>query len=76
MPWCGNIWRGSGSTDVFHAFRRTWAWNCVKAGLPRQWIMAQAGWTTGAMLDRYIAAGGGDEAALEALRGVAPWGKG
>ena len=55
--------------DVCHVFRRTWAANAVKQGIPRPYIQAIGGWDTPDMIDKYTAAMLEEESeALEAFR--------
>lgn len=60
--------------DVCHIFRRTWAANSVRQGIPRPYTQAVAGWSTPAMLDRYTAAMEAEEGAIEAFRDFDPFG--
>ena len=60
--------------DTFHIFRRTFAANAVRQGVPRQYTQAIAGWSTSQMLDRYTAAMEAEEGAIEAFRGFKPFG--
>lgn len=60
--------------DACHIWRRTWAANAVKAGIPRPYVQGIAGWSTTAMLDRYTAQMVGSSEALEAFRDFDPWG--
>ena len=60
--------------DKAHAFRRTWAANAVRSGIPRPYVQAIAGWSTPTMMDRYTEAMQGEEQALEAFRNFDPWG--
>ena len=61
--------------DAFHIFRRTFAANAVRQGVPRQYTQAIAGWSTSQMLDRYTAAMEAEEEAIEAFRHFKPFGK-
>lgn len=62
--------------DVCHVFRRTFAANAVRQAIPRQYVMAVAGWSKPDMLDHYVR---GLEAetgeALHAFEGFNPFGK-
>ena len=60
--------------DSFHVFRRTFAANAVRQGVPRQYTQAIAGWASSQMLDRYTAAMEAEEGAIEAFRGFKPFG--
>ena len=60
--------------DTFHIFRRTFAANAVRQGIPRQYTQAIAGWSTSQMLDRYTAAMEAEEGAIEAFRRFKPFG--
>jgi integrase len=60
--------------DRMHVFRRTWAANAVRQGVPRPYVQSLAGWSTPTMMDEYTAAMQGEEAAIEALRDFDPWG--
>ena len=60
--------------DAFHIFRRTFAANAVRQGIPRQYTQAIAGWSTSQMLDRYTAAMEAEEGAIEAFRNFKPFG--
>jgi len=42
--------------DVCHVFRRTFAANAERQGIPRPYIQAICGWEDSQMLDRYVAA--------------------
>ncbi len=59
--------------DRMHIFRRTWAANAVRQGVPRPYVQSLAGWSTPTMMDEYTAAMQGEEAAIEALRDFDPW---
>ena len=59
--------------DKAHAFRRTWAANAVRAGVPRMYVQAIGGWANPAMLDRYTEALQGEAEALEAFANFDPW---
>ena len=65
---------GLGDLDPCHAFRRTWAAQAVRQGIPRQYTQVMAGWSTPAMLDHYTAAMLEEEAAAEAFRDFDPFG--
>jgi len=60
--------------DAQHIFRRTWAANAVRQGVPRQYIQAIAGWSTPRMLDDYTAAMMNEERAIEEMKRVNPLG--
>ena len=60
--------------DPCHIFRRTFAANAVRQGIPRQYTQAIAGWSTPQMLDRYTAAMEAEDGAIEAFRGFKPFG--
>ena len=60
--------------DVCHTFRRTWAANAVRQGIPRPYTQAIAGWSTPAMLDPYTAAMEAEQGAIEAFRDFDPFG--
>ena len=60
--------------DRCHIFRRTWAADAVRGGIPRQYTQAVAGWTTPRMLDHYTAAMAEEEGAIEAFRDFDPFG--
>ena len=60
--------------DAMHIFRRTFAANSVRQGVPRQYIRAVAGWTSPQMLDRYTAAMEEEEEAIDAFHGFKPFG--
>jgi site-specific recombinase XerD len=51
--------------DACHIFRRTWAASAVRQGIPRQFIIAAAGWSTPAMQE---------EGAVDAFRDFDPFG--
>ncbi len=61
--------------DPMHIFRRTFAANAVRQGVPRQYTQAIAGWSTSQMLDRYTAAMEAEEGAIEAFRQFKPFGE-
>ena len=61
--------------DTCHIFRRTFAANAVKQRIPRQYVLAIAGWSTPQMLDLYVAAMEAEEEAIEAFREFKPFGK-
>ena len=61
--------------DAFHIFRRTFAANAVRQGIPRQYTQAIAGWSSSQMLDRYTAAMEAEEGAIEAFRQFKPFGE-
>ena len=61
--------------DAFHIFRRTFAANAVRQGVPRQYTQAIAGWSSSQMLDRYTAAMEAEEGAIEAFRKFKPFGE-
>jgi len=42
--------------DRCHIFRRSWAWEQIRAGVPEKYILLVGGWESRAMLDRYIGA--------------------
>ena len=58
--------------DVCHIFRRTWAANAVRRGIPRPYIQAMGGWETPQMIDLYTAAMLEEEGAIEAFRDFDP----
>ena len=60
--------------DTCHIFRRTWAANAVRQGIPRQYAQAIGGWSTPQMLDHYTAAMMEEEGAIEAFRDFDPFG--
>ncbi len=60
--------------DVCHIFRRTFAANAVRQGIPRPHIQGVAGWSTPHMLDHYIAAMEAEDGAIEAFREFKPFG--
>ena len=60
--------------DVCHIFRRTFAANAVRQGIPRPYIQGVAGWSTPHMLDHYTAAMEAEEGAIAAFRGFKPFG--
>jgi integrase len=47
--------------DRTHIFRRSWAWEQVKAGIPEKYILLAGGWESRAMLDRYIGAASSED---------------
>ncbi|HUW08798.1 MAG TPA: site-specific integrase [Anaerolineae bacterium] len=53
--------------DRCHIFRRSWAWRNLKAGVSIKYIQLAGGWTTVAMLMRYVEAMQSEEAM------AAPW---
>ena len=59
--------------DVCHIFRRTWAANAVRQGIPRPYIMAVAGWSTPDMLDRYTQEMQMESGAVEAFSTFDPF---
>ena len=61
--------------DAFHIFRRTFAANAVRQGIPRQYTQAIAGWSSSQMLDRYTAAMEAEDGAIEAFRKFRPFGE-
>ena len=61
--------------DVFHIFRRTWAANSVRQGIPRPYTQAIAGWSTPTMMDRYTAAMQAEEGAIQAFETFDPFGQ-
>ena len=61
--------------DACHIFRRTFAANAVKQRIPRQYVLAIAGWSTPQMLDLYEAAMEAEEEAIDAFREFKPFGK-
>ena len=60
--------------DRMHVFRRTWAANAIRQGIPRQYVQAGGGWSTPHMIDHYTAAMQEEEGALEAFRDFDPIG--
>ena len=56
--------------DRTHVFRRTWAANAIRQGIPRPYVQAGGGWSTPHMLDHYTAAMQEKEGAVEAFRGL------
>lgn len=61
--------------DPCHIFRRTWAANAVRQGIPRQYIQAKGGWASPVMIDLYAEAMQDEEGeASEAFRGFDPFG--
>lgn len=48
--------------DRCHIFRRSWAWRNLKAGVSIKYIQLAGGWTTVAMLMRYVEAMQSEEA--------------
>ena len=54
--------------DVCHVFRRSWAANAVRQGIPRPYIQAIAGWSTPTMMDRYVEAMQAEEGAIEVFQ--------
>ena len=61
--------------DRTHIFRRTWAANAIRQGIPRQYVQAGGGWSTPHMLDHYTAAMQDEEQAVEAFRTFDPTGR-
>ena len=61
--------------DALHIFRRTFAANAVRQGVPRQYTQVIAGWSTSQMLDRYTAAMESEGEAIEAFKKFKPFGK-
>lgn len=61
--------------DVMHVFRRTWAANMVRQGVPRPHVQGMAGWATPAMMAAYVANMQGESEAIEAVKDFKPWGK-
>ncbi len=59
--------------DVCHAWRRFFAVESAKAGIPAQYIMQEAGWSSEAMLTRYTRSMAEAEAAAEAYRERRPF---
>ena len=59
--------------DAMHIFRRTFAANAVRQGVPRQYIRAVAGWADTQMLDRYTAAMEEEAEALDAFQDFRPF---
>ena len=66
---------GAGDEDPLHIFRRTFAANAVRQGIPRQYTQAIAGWSNSQMLDRYTAAMEAEEGVIEAFRQFKPFGE-
>ena len=60
--------------DMFHIFRRTWAAQAVRQGIPRPYAQAIAGWATPTMMDQYVEAMQAEEGAREAFRDFRPFG--
>jgi len=60
--------------DAFHIFRRTWAANSVRQGIPSPYTQAVAGWSTAEMLDQYVRAMEAEEGAIEAYKDFDPFG--
>ena len=56
--------------DTCHIFWRTFAANAVKQRIPRQYVLAIAGWSTPQMLDLYVAAMEAEEEAVRSFQGV------
>jgi site-specific recombinase XerD len=48
--------------DRCHVFRRSWAWRQIQAGVPEKYILLCAGWSSRAMLDRYVGAASSEQA--------------
>jgi integrase len=62
--------------DRLHVFRRTFAANAVRQGIPNQYIMAVAGWDDEQMTLRYTRAMIAEEQALQAFQeGFSPFGR-
>lgn len=59
--------------DRCHIFRRTWAAHASRQGIPTQYTLAVAGWSTARMLDDYTRAMQEEEAAAEAFEGFSPF---
>lgn len=59
--------------DVLHIFRRTWAAQAERAGIPSQYILATAGWEDRQMLDHYTREMR-QENAVAAFKGFSPFG--
>lgn len=59
--------------DNAHAFRRTWAANAIRQGIPRPYVGEEGGWATLTMVDRYTEAMQGEDEAREAFRDFDPW---
>ena len=60
--------------DHFHIFRRTFAANAVRQGVPRPFTQAIMGWSSPQMLDHYVAAMEAEDGAIEAFRDFKPFG--
>ena len=60
--------------DRTHVFRRTWAANAIRQGIPRPYVQAGGGWASPHMLDHYTAAMQEEEGAVEAFRDFDPTG--
>ncbi len=58
--------------DTFHVFRRTWAANAERRGIPRQYILSVGGWEDVQMLDKYTRAMREEEEAVEAFKDFDP----
>ncbi len=65
---------GVAVVDPCHAFRRTFAANAVRQGIPRPYVQAVCGWSTPQMMDRYIAAMKSEDDAIDAFEGFKPFG--
>jgi site-specific recombinase XerD len=59
--------------DRCHIFRRTWAAHASRQGIPVQYTLAVAGWSTPRMLDDYTRAMQEEEAAAQAFQGFSPF---
>ena len=60
--------------DRTHVFRRTWAANAIRQGIPRPYVQASGGWSSPHMVDHYTAAMQQEEGAIEAFRNFDPTG--
>lgn len=60
--------------DAMHSFRRTWAAQAVRQGIPRPYVMAVAGWSTPDMMDHYTAQMMQEAGAVKAFEHFKPLG--
>jgi integrase/recombinase XerD len=61
-------WSGVKTKDLHHAFRRSWAWRMLKAGVPIEYVRLVGGWESVQVLEGYVRAMRSEEAIESVLK--------